>query len=206
MRHPVPIIFGEAIAIALLGLCVNLSSAWLLHDDDHHHGHGQGHDHAHAHEKHDHDHDHGARHRDNNLRAAYIHVLADAATSVLAIAGLSLAWIYGWLWMDPLAGIIGALVIANWSYGLVRDTSRVLLDVAPEGELAASIRERLESGGDRIADLHLWQVGPGHVSAIISLVTHAPRPPSAYKAMLAGLESLSHVTVEVQACEGGACR
>ncbi len=190
---PVPIIFGEAIAVAALGLTVNLVSAWLLHDEHHHHDHEP--------EAHDHDHVHaGHRHHDNNLRSAYLHVIADAATSVLAILGLLAGWIYGWVRMDAVAGIAGALVIANWSYTLLRDTGRVLLDTVPRGPLADTIRQRLEAAGDRIADLHLWQVGPGHFGAIISLVSHEPQPPAAYKAMLGGIEALSHVTVEVHTC------
>jgi cation diffusion facilitator family transporter len=182
---PVPIIFHEAIAIAFLGLIVNAASGWLLHDDHHAHGHDQGHAH---------------HHRDNNLRSAYIHVLADAATSVLAILGLLAAWIYGWVWMDPIMGIIGACVIASWSYTLMRDTGRILLDVIPDKKLAAAIRARLETGGDAVTDLHLWQAGPGHYVAIISLVADDPQSPAAYKKRLDDLTALSHVTIEVHPC------
>jgi cation diffusion facilitator family transporter len=194
--HPVPISYAEAIAVAALGLCVNLASAWLLRDShDHHHGH----DHAHAHE-HDHDHDHHHHHHDNNLRAAYIHVLADAATSVLAIAALVVAMVSGWTWADPAVGIVGSFVIASWAVGLIRDAGAVLLDVSFDRKLQATIRARIEAGDDRITDLHLWQVGPGHCAAVISVVSEAPLAPATYKERLRDLKGLSHVTVEVERC------
>jgi cation diffusion facilitator family transporter len=186
--HPVSIHFQEAIPIATVGLCVNLLSAWLLHDD---------HDHGHHH---DHGHDHGSPHGDTNMRAAYIHVLADAMTSVLAIAGLSAAWLFGWGFMDPLVGLVGTVVIASWALGLLRTAGRVLLDTVPDGELAQRIRQRMEIGGDRLADLHVWQLGPGHAAVIASVVSDAPQAPAAYKQRLDGLAGLSHVTVEVNAC------
>ncbi|MBM6595386.1 CDF family Co(II)/Ni(II) efflux transporter DmeF [Microvirga pudoricolor] len=202
LANPIPIDFTQAIAVAVIGLVVNLASAWLLKDDHHHH---HGH---HGHHDHGHHHDHGTHHghhhhhaggRDNNLRAAYLHVLADALTSLLAIAALLAGSAYGWLWLDPLMGIVGALVIARWSWGLIRDAGAVLLDVIPEGEdLPDEIREALEGDGDRITDLHVWQVGPGHHAAIISVATPAPKTPSAYKDRLTHLHELSHVTVEVQ--------
>jgi cation diffusion facilitator family transporter len=192
--HPVAIAFREAIPIAALGLAVNLVSAWLLHDD---HDHGQGHEHDHDHGHH---HEHG--HQDLNLRAAYIHVVADAAVSVLALAGLSAAYLLGFVWMDPAMGIVGALVIANWSWGLLRAAGAVLLDMRTEGSLAQQIRDRLEDGDDRISDLHIWRVGPGHHAALVSLVCDRPEPPQAYKARLAGIAGLSHLTVEVQPCPG----
>jgi cation diffusion facilitator family transporter len=183
LLSPVAIGFDQAMAIAALGLAVNLASAWLLWDD-HQSDHAQP--------------QHG--HHDYNLRAAYLHVLADALTSVLALVALLAGRLYGWVWMDPLMGIVGAGVIAAWSWGLMRSSGAVLLDVVPNPELARQIGDRLEVGGDRIADLHLWRVGPGHTAAIISLVSDDPQPPSAYKARLEGLEGLSHVTVEVHAC------
>ncbi len=186
LLNPVPIAFDEAIPVAVLGLSVNLLSAWLLRDD-----------HAHAH--HDHDHAHG---QDTNLRAAYVHVLADAAVSILAITGLVAGRQLGWIWMDPVMGIAGAIVISNWSWGLVRVAGGVLLDTEPGGGLASEVAERLEIDGDRISDLHLWRVGPGHVAAVISLVTHNPMPPSAYKTRLSDVHELSHVTVEVEHCAG----
>jgi cation diffusion facilitator family transporter len=192
--HPVPISYAEAIAVAAFGLCVNLASAWMLRDShDHHHGHGHGHD-----DDHHHDHDH--HHHDNNLRAAYVHVLADAATSVLAIAALTLAMMSGWAWADPAVGIVGSLVIASWAFGLIRDAGAVLLDVSFDRTLQSTIRTRLEAGEDRVTDLHLWQVGPGHCAALISLVSHEPLLPAAYKARLRDLKGLSHVTVEVERC------
>jgi len=192
LARPVPIAYGEAMAIAAVGLLVNLGSAWLLRADHahHHHHHHEGDDHAHHHD--------GA---DNNLRAAYLHVLADAATSVLAIGSLALAWSFNWLWIDPVVGVVGACVIASWSYGLIRDAGAVLLDVVPDQGTASDIRRRLEIDGDRVSDLHLWQVGPGHRAAVVSIVTDRPQPPSAYKSRLSGVRGLSHVSVEVQPCE-----
>src|SRR6516164_3036017 len=138
--NPVPIAFREAIPIAALGLGVNLISAWLLRND---------HDHDH------HDHSHKHNHADLNLRSAYVHVLADAAVSILAVIGLLIAWALGWLWIDAAMGIIGAAVISNWAFGLMRDAGAVLLDVRPNAELIRSVRESLEDGSDRVADLHL---------------------------------------------------
>ena len=216
---PVAISFREAIPIAFLGLIVNVVSAWLLSGGDDHHGHGHSHGHAagaqgeraqgegadagsqaetHAmafEEPHDHE-GHGA-HRDHNLRAAFIHVAADAAVSVLAILGLTAARYLGWLWMDPMMGIVGALVISTWAYALVRDTGRILLDMTPDTALLARIRRRVEADGDRVADLHLWRLGPGHLGAIVTIVTERSRDPSFYRAQLECFPSLSHVTVEV---------
>jgi cation diffusion facilitator family transporter len=197
--QPISIAFGEAIPIAALGLAVNLLSAWLLHGGHEHHQ-REHHHHAHDdHEHHDHAHDHARA--DLNLRAAYVHVLADAAVSVLALVGLSAGLLLGWLWMDPVMGIVGALVIANWAWSLLRAAGAVLLDMRPEG-LAQEIRARLEHGTDRIADLHIWRVGPGHHAALVSLVSDQPEPPQAYKALLSNIAGLSHLTVEVQPCPG----
>ena len=195
LARPVPIAYGEAIAVAVLGLTVNLVSAWLLREshDDHHHGHS--HDHGHAH-----DHAHGHVHRDNNLRAAYIHVVADAATSVLAIAALVAAMLAQWTWADPLVGIIGAVVIASWAYGLIRDSGAVLLDVNRDTALEGEIRHRVETRGDKVTDLRLWQIGPGPRPAVISVISDDPLPPADYKRRLSGLHGLSHVTVEVETC------
>jgi len=291
---PVPIHFAEAIPIAVVGLGVNIVSAWLLSGE--HHGHSHGHDHAdHDHagenrviatdrgvvelsiiekgepprfrlkvdtplptegddsvrletlrpngtrqwfhftrrdgywksietipephefvaflhladDKHEvafeeHVHELGANdslsssaHRDNNIRSAYIHVMADAAVSVLAITGLVLARGFGWMWMDPLAGVIGALVIANWSYGLVRDTGRILLDMNPDQRITSQVREAIESGGDRLVDLHLWRLGPGHLGAVVSVLTSEAHDCAFYRARLKQFKALSHVTVEV---------
>jgi cation diffusion facilitator family transporter len=136
-------------------------------------------------------------HRDNNIRSAYIHVLADAAVSVLAITGLVLARAFGWMWMDPLAGVIGALVIANWSYGLMRDTGGILLDMNPDQTITAKVREAIESDGDRLLDLHLWRLGPGHLGAVVSVLTNKSRDCAFYRERLKNYKSLSHVTVEV---------
>ena len=194
--NPVPIAYGEAIAVAVLGPAVNLVCAWLLREDHNHHHHG----HSHDHDDH-HDHGHHAHDRDNNLRAAYVHVLADAATSVLAIGGLITARAFGWIWIDPVVGFVGACVIASWAYGLIRDTGAVLIDVVPDRETEHKIRQLVEIDGDRISDLHLWQVGPGHQAAIISIVTDRPQTAAIYKQRLAVLPGLSHVTIEIAACE-----
>lgn len=299
LLNPVPIAFGEAIPIAVLGLAVNVASAWLL-SGGHHHGHDHGHDHAHGHghdhhdhgadprrvefetgaleievfernvppcfrvrseadalpacsdltvetirsdgsrqlyvfedkggflqsreaipephdfvarvslmqagrkqarelEFHEHEQDHdAAHHRDNNMRAAVVHVIADAAVSVLVIVGLLLARSFGWLWMDPLAGLIGAAVIANWSVGLLRDTGAILLDRMPDLAIVEKIRKAIEIEGDRVVDLHLWRLGPGHLGAIVSVATSGTRGAAHYRQRLAKFADLSHVTVEVQ--------
>jgi cation diffusion facilitator family transporter len=295
---PVPIQFGEAIPIAVVGLLVNIASAWLLRGDDHH-GHGHAH---HAGEQIAHDHapevwqiksptgafalsifedgvppvfritpaapetsltgqgasattirtdgtrqvfefsrradflestsaipephafevllqlggtthtvrfdelEHtaddqptGADARDHNIRAAYIHVVADAAVSVLAIIGLTLAKFFGWLWMDPLAGALGALVIANWSYGLMRDTGAILLDMNPSSAMTEKVRAAVNAMGDRLIDLHVWRLGPGHFGTIVSIVGDATqRGPEFYHAALRQIKGLSHITVEVR--------
>jgi cation diffusion facilitator family transporter len=212
LLSPVTIHYREAIPIAALGLCVNLASAWLLRDShDHAHGHSHAHDHDdHDHDDHDHvvgDHDHHAhdhapasRPADTNYRAAYVHVLADALTSVLTIAGLMAAWAFGWTFMDPLVGLVGMIVILSWGLSLVRSAGRVLLDTVPDATLTERIRARIETGGDKIADLHLWQVGPGHAAVIASVVSDAPQAPAVYKQRLKDLTGLSHVTVEVNQC------
>src|ERR1700761_7469287 len=206
LLDPVAIAFEDAIPIAALGLVVNVASAWLLsrgHSHSHGHSHGHAHDHDHSHdhdEDHDHaqEHEHGAHHRDNNMRAAVVHVAADAAVSVLVIVGLLLARAYGWLWMDPLAGFIGALVIASWSVGLIRDTGAILLDRTPDPGMADKIRVAIESDGDKATDLHLWRLGPGHLGAIVSVATSSEREAAHYRQRLACFSDLSHLTVEVQ--------
>jgi cation diffusion facilitator family transporter len=145
----------------------------------------------------EHEHAHGSAARDNNMRAAVIHVIADAAVSVLVIVGLLLARGFGWLWMDPLAGIAGACVIASWSYGLIRDTGAILLDMNPDKAMANKLREEVEAGGDTLADLHLWRLGPGHLGAIVSVVTSKERDADYYRARLARFKSLSHLTIEI---------
>jgi cation diffusion facilitator family transporter len=190
LAEPVAIAYGEATAIAIVGLVVNLVSAWLLVDGDghhtHHHGDGAHHEH--------HSHAHG---RDNNMRAAFLHVVADAATSVAAILGLIAAKTFGLAAIDPLVALAGTAVILVWAIGLLRDSGAVLLDVVPDHRITESIRRRLESADDQISDLHLWQVGPGHRAAVIALVSQSPQDPSAYKDRLADIEGLCHVTVEV---------
>ncbi len=187
LAAPVPIDIPVAIAVAGLGLVVNLLSAWLLRGAPHDHGHG-----------HDH-HDHGSHGGDNNLRAAYLHVLADALVTILAIAALLGALSFGWMWLDPVMGLVGALVIARWSWGLIRDAGGVLLDYVPPGEdLPDEIRQALETDADRITDLHVWQLGPGHHGAIVSLASASPQAPSHYRAKLAHIHDLSHLTVEVE--------
>jgi cation diffusion facilitator family transporter len=294
LLEPVPISFNEAIPIAVLGLAVNVVSAWLLSGGHHGHSHGHAHGHDHDHgeeprrielgprtleievfednvpprfrvradaavlpdasdvtietirpdgsrqlfafedrggylesrdeipephaflakvrvtqegeqyerelefEEHDHAAGHGAHHRDNNMRAAVIHVMADAAVSVLVIVGLLLARAFGWLWMDPLAGLIGAIVIANWSVGLLRDTGGILLDRTPDPRMAERVRNVIESEGDQVTDLHLWRLGPGHLGAIVSIATSGAREAAHYRQRLAKFADLSHVTIEVQ--------
>lgn len=204
--HPVPIDYNQAIAIAALGLGVNVASVWLL-GGDHHHGHDD-HGHAHHHPPHEaHQHDrhpehhghaaHGAMHRDNNMRAAVVHVLADAAVSVLVIVGLLLARYLGWSFMDPLAALVGAVVISSWAYALVRDTGAVLLDMLPDAGIAEAVRHEVEERGDRLADFHLWRLGPGHLGAIVSIVTERPHDAEFYRNLLAKFTSLSHLTIEV---------
>lgn len=212
LLNPVAIRFDQAIVIACIGLAVNLVSAWLLHDDHDHtggHEHHADHDHDDHHAYDDHEHHahghHAARahahgHHDHNLRAAYLHVLADALTSVLAIAALVAGRFYGWVWLDPIMGVVGALVIAHWSFRLLRSSGAVLVDVVVDSGLATRIRERLEVGTDRVTDLHLWRVGPGHAALIASVVSDRPQAPEYYKARLAQLEGLSHITIEVHPC------
>jgi cation diffusion facilitator family transporter len=263
---PVGIAFNEAIPIAVVGLLVNIVSAWLLSGGEHHghshggsrghsgghshgdrghaHMHGGAHDHgdndharthadAHDHGDHGHthantdgadhgDHNHSHEHlhshgddhhghgtaptqattRDNSIRSAYVHVIADAFVSVLAITGLILAKVYGWLWMDPLAGIIGAVVIANWSITLIRDTAGILLDVCPDEATRERLRRAIEIDGDRVVDLHLWRLGPGHLAAVLAIATSKQRDATFYRGRLSSFACLSHITVEVTRAGG----
>lgn len=188
LSAPVHIDFTQAIIVAVIGLMVNLASAWLLRGEHHHH-------------HHDHDQPHGHDHHggDNNLRAAYLHVLADGLTSVLAIAALVTGSLYGWLWLDPAMGLVGALVIARWSWGLIRDSGGVLVDYLPPGEdLPHEIRGLIENERETITDLHVWRLGPGHHGAIVSILSAEPKPPAHYRDKLAHIHDLSHVTIEVE--------
>jgi cation diffusion facilitator family transporter len=194
LRSPVPIDFQEAIAVAFLGLAVNVACAWLLKDDYGHHHHHDHDDDSHE----DHVHPKVAS-PDNNLRSAYVHVLADALTSVLAIVALTMGSFYGWIWLDPTMGIVGAFVIANWSWGLIRDAGGVLLDYIPGSQkLPVEIRAAVETDADNVTDLHVWQLGPGHHGAIIAIASKEPKSPSHYRQKLVHLHKLSHVTIEVE--------
>ena len=213
---PEAISFVPALAVAVVGLAVNLASAALLS-----HGHGEeaphDHDHGHAHEHphdHDHDHDHGAHahdepghgHHDLNLRSAYVHVLADALTSVLAIAALSAGLWLGWGWLDPVMGIVGAGVILWWSRGLIVQSARVLLDREMDSPVVGLIREAIQSDGDaEISDLHVWRVGRASYAAVISVVADRPLTPAAYRERVRAISSLVHVSVEVNRCPHGEC-
>lgn len=190
--QPVSIRFEEAAVVAVLGLLVNLASAWILWGGDHDHSHGRDsfHDHHHSH--------------DTNIRAALLHVLADALTSVLAIVALLGGYLLGAIWLDAAIGLVGTVVILHWSSGLIVSSGRTLLDIVPDEHIEERIRERLEIKGDRVADLHLWQVGPGHSAVIASVVSDRPQEPDTYKRRLGGIHGLSHVTVEVHRCPGHA--
>ncbi|WP_429074232.1 CDF family Co(II)/Ni(II) efflux transporter DmeF [Aeromonas veronii] len=189
LLDPSPIHYQQAIAIALVGLLVNLACAWLLKDDHGHHHHGHGH-------HHDHDDHHG--HQDLNLRAAYIHVLADAATSVLAILALVGGMLWGADWLDPLMGIVGAGLVAVWAWGLLRDSGRVLLDAEMDTPLVAEIREVIaELPGTDIRDLHVWRVGQQQYACVLSLLMVNPLPAQQIRERLAIHEELVHVTIEI---------
>lgn len=187
--NPTAIAYQEAMAVAVLGLVVNTVAALLLMED-HHHDHAHDHDHAHAHH-----HDH---HQDLNLRSAYVHMLADAATSVMAIAAIGFAWAFGWVGLDPAIGLVGAAVILRWAYLLMRSSGATLLDAQPNAELTHAIRAEVEALGDRVTDLHVWRVGPGHLAGIVSIVTRQPRNVDFYRAALTGVAQLSHLTIEVE--------
>jgi cation diffusion facilitator family transporter len=200
--HPVPIEFDEALPVAFVGFAVNLLSAYML--GGHHQRQTGENSYKHADASHDKP-SHG-RHFDHNLRAAYVHVLADALTSILAIIALLSGKLFGWVWMDSLMGIIGSIVIANWSIGLLRDTGQVLLDAEDNSTLTSRIYKLVEADSDnRIADFHLWRIGPASQACVLSIVTHHPKPTEHYKAILAGISGLHHITVEINACSGGNC-
>jgi len=197
MFEPRAILFNQAIIVAAVGLAVNIVSGLML----------SGH-HTHAHRQHQHDgsaHAH-AHHHDHNLRAAYLHVIADAMTSVFAIVALLAGKYFGWVWLDPAMGLVGAAVITRWAYGLMRDSSHVLLDAAADGDVEAQIKRAVEQDADnRVVDLHVWQIGPQHYSVSLSLVTHHARPPQHYKRLLDAIPHLAHVVVETNVCRGAPC-
>ncbi|MBY0511812.1 MAG: CDF family Co(II)/Ni(II) efflux transporter DmeF [Rhodospirillaceae bacterium] len=183
LAQPVPVNFGDATLVAILGLIVNLVSALLLKGSDHGHGHGHHHDHGHAHG------------HDNNLRAAYVHVLADALTSVLAIVALLSGRYLGWVWLDPIMGIVGAVVIARWSWGLMADTAKVLLDTS-DPHLVEEILENVETPGDaRVVDLHVWRIGPQAHAAIIAVKGSIGS--SGVRERLKSVHEIAHLTVEM---------
>lgn len=187
LAAPKEIHFNEAIAVAFIGLAVNVVSAFLLKD---------GH--------HEHSHDH--HHHDHNLRAAYLHVLADALTSVLAIIALLAGNFFGWNWLDPLMGMVGAAVITAWAWGLLKETAPILLDSSIDQEYREAIQAAVEQDSDsRVSDMHVWKVGANHYAAIISVVTHYPKPAEHYKNLLRRFHALAHLTVEVNACAGPPC-
>lgn len=188
--EPQTIHFNEAIIIASIGLFINVVSAFLLKDD-----------HSHTHH-----HNHAPCHHDHNLRAAYLHVLADALTSLLAIVALVSGKFLGWNWLDPIMGIVGAIIITHWSYGLLKQASPILLDASIEEEYQQAIREVIEKDSDnRISDIHVWKVGANHYAAIIALVTHYPNPAEYYKRLLSDFDKLAHITIEVNECQEEPC-
>lgn len=174
---PVPIDFTGATVVAVLGLMVNLASAWFLRDEDHSHSH------------------------DHNLKAAYIHVLADALTSVTAIVALLGGRFLGWVWLDPLMGVVGSLVVGRWAYGLLKDTGKVLLDHTVERALLDELKSRVEKpGGVTVREMNAWTIGPRRMALVVTLEDASPRPPEYYKSLLSGVEGLDRVTVEVHPC------
>ena len=200
MASPIPINFRDAMIVAVAGLAVNLVSAWLLRDDHHHdHEHTEDHDrgdHAHAHHAHE---EHHAHARDHNRDAAYAHVLADALTSVLAIVALTAGLIWGLSWMDPAMGIVGAVIITKWSWGLLKASGRVLLDATPTVATEIAVRKAIERDGDsRVADLHVWRIAPGQLAAVLTVIARTPHTAAHYKARLAAVRGLAHTTIEVE--------
>ena len=191
---PVEIHYGQSILVAVVGLVVNVVSAFLLHGS---HGHDHHHGHSHGHENH---------HEDHNLKAAYFHVLADALTSVLAIVALLFGSLFGWWALDPAMGIVGALVITRWAWGLLKESSAILLDAGVKREVREEIKDVVEADADnRVTDIHVWKVGPHHLAALLTLVTHYPRSSGEYKKLLAGFDQLKHITIEVIKCEEEPC-
>lgn len=209
---PVPIAFNQAILVAVLGLIVNGVSVLILEQkkpsdadgEGVHHAHGQGHHHGHGHHHaHAHGHGHGHHHaKDHNLVSAYLHVLADALTSLLAIFALLSAKYFGFVWMDPAMGIVGAILVARWSIGLLRSTSTILLDGQAPEAVSDAVRGSIEAADDnRIADLHVWAVGPDIYSAIVSVVTHEPKSPDYYRGLIPADAGIVHASIEVHRCD-----
>jgi cation diffusion facilitator family transporter len=202
LLHPEAISYQTALVVAVIGLVVNLASALLLQGHDH------GHQHEHEHD-HGHDHDHGHKepvHHDLNMRSAHMHVLADAFTSVLAIAALLGGMLAGWTWLDPAMGIVGAAVIAWWAKGLLVDSARVLLDREMDSPVVGQIRKALQIDGDaEIADLHVWRVGRTGHAAVLTVVADRPLTPDHYRERLAGIDTLVHVSIEVNRCPHQNC-
>lgn len=194
LLHPAPIHYNQAIPIAVVGLLVNLLCAWLLKDGHHHHGHGHAHGHGHGH-----GHDHADGHHDLNLRSAYVHVVADAATSVLAIMALLGGKFLNIGWLDPVMGIVGAMLVAQWAVSLLRQSGRVLLDADMDAPVVQEIREVVADKllGSTITDLHVWRVGKGRYACILGLVTDKPLTPAVVRGHLAIHEELVHITVEI---------
>jgi cation diffusion facilitator family transporter len=186
--------FLQAFTVACIGFVVNLLSVFLLHqpDGDHHH------DHAHDHDHHHHD--------DHNLRAAFLHVMADALTSLLAMVALLGVHFWGMRWLDPMMGLVGAALILVWGYGLLKETGRTLLDAGVEPTVAEGIRARIEADADnRVADLHVWTLGGGELSLAMAIVTHTPQAPDHYRELLAEFPNVRHTTIEVIPCPGPTC-
>ena len=192
LLSPIQIRFNEAIFVAFLGLLVNLASAFLLKKRPHSHGHDTHHHHG---------------HHDHNLQAAYLHVLADAVTSFLALIALFAGKALGWVWMDPAMGIVGSIIIGWWAFGLLRDSGAILLDSGTNQKILSDIRSVIEADSDNnVADLHVWRVGSDHLAAIISIVTHHPQSTEHYKKLLCDFKELSHITVEINQCNDEKCR
>ena len=212
LLNPVNIEFNIAILVAVIGLIVNLVCALILGGGTHEHHHDHNHNHHHGHQ-HDHSHDHphpdeetqniGGETTDHNMHAAFLHVLADALTSVLAIAALIVGKCFGMIWLDALAGFLGGVMIISWSYGLIRRTTRILLDGDVEPEIVDEIRKTIESDGNRneVIDLHVWRIGENELAAIVSLVSDYPQQPEYYHAMLKKYRDLIHISVEVTRCD-----
>ncbi|MEY4210148.1 MAG: hypothetical protein RLZ92_527 [Pseudomonadota bacterium] len=204
LLFPQTISFDEATIVAVAGLVINLLSALLLrdHPDHGHHQHHHSHEHHHHHDEHEHHH-----HHDHNLRAAYLHVMADALTSVLAIVALLAGKYYGWDWLDTVMGFVGAVVILIWAWGLIKETSPILLDQSVSDDFQRTIREVIEDDGEaKVVDLHVWRLTASHCAAIVSLVSQTPKSPSYYKGLLANLVDIDHITIEINPCVGDDCR